>query len=159
NAWPLRGARLLHSMNLFMPATPRIPRALTVYDLNPVRNPQWTTEAWTARRAPRYRRAIARSDCIVTTSEFIAAEVREEYRLQGSRVRVIPLGVDARRFHPADGPTVERLRQRWGDYVIAIGLLTPRKNFPRLVEAMARLKDVRLLLVGRPSDGEAQVHE
>jgi glycosyltransferase involved in cell wall biosynthesis len=159
NACLLRGARVFHSMGLFMPATPRIPRALTVYDLNPVRNPQWTRAAWTARRAPRYRAAIARSDCIVTTSEFIAAELRDEYALPAERVRVIPLGVDAAVFHPADAATRARVRARWGDYVIAIGLLTPRKNFPRLIEAMAALKDVRLLLVGRPSDGEAQVRE
>jgi alpha-1,3-rhamnosyl/mannosyltransferase len=130
-----------------------------VYDLNPVRNPQWTRAAWTARRAPRYRQAIARSDCIVTTSEFIAAELRDQYALPAERVRVIPLGVDAAVFHPADSATTARVRGRWGDYVIAIGLLTPRKNFPRLIEALAALKDVRLLLVGRPSDGEAAVRE
>jgi alpha-1,3-rhamnosyl/mannosyltransferase len=159
NGCLLRGARVLHSMGLFMPATPRIPRALTVYDLNPVRNPQWTRAAWTARRAPRYRQAIGRSDCIVTTSEFIAAELRDEYGLPAERVRVIPLGVDAAVFHPPDAATAARLRGRWGDYVIAIGLLTPRKNFPRLIEAIAELKGVRLLLVGRPSDGETAVRE
>jgi len=74
-------------------------------------------------------------------------------------VRVIPLGVDASVFHPPQAATVARLRERFGDYVIAIGLLTPRKNFPRLIEAIARLEGVRLLLVGRPSDGEAGVRE
>jgi alpha-1,3-rhamnosyl/mannosyltransferase len=158
NACLLRGDRLLHSMGLFMPATPRITRVLTVYDLNPVRNPQWTRAAWSARRAPRYHQAIARSDCVVTTSEFIAAELRDEYSLPAERVRVIPLGVDAQLFRPPDPATLERTRARWGDYVIAIGLLTPRKNFPRLIEALAKLDaGVRLLLVGRPSDGEAEV--
>jgi glycosyltransferase involved in cell wall biosynthesis len=157
NACLLRGDRVLHSMGLFMPATPRIARVLTVYDLNPVRNPQWTRAAWTARRAPRYRQAIARSDCLVVTSDFIASELREEYALPPERVRVLPLGVDAAVFHPPDAATVARVRARFGDYVIAIGLLTPRKNFPRLIEALARLKEVRLVLVGRPSDGEAEV--
>jgi alpha-1,3-rhamnosyl/mannosyltransferase len=157
NGCLLRGDRLLHSMGLFMPATPRIARVLTVYDLNPVRNPQWTRAAWTEKRAPRYREAIERSDCVVTTSEFIAAELREEYALPHGRVRVIPLGVDAQVFRPPDAETLARTRARWGDYVIAIGLLTPRKNFPRLIEAVARLDGVRLLLVGRPSDGAEEV--
>jgi alpha-1,3-rhamnosyl/mannosyltransferase len=157
NACLLRGDRLLHSTALYMPATPRIPRALTIHDLNPVRNPQWTRAAWTERRAPLYRRAIERSDCVITPSAFMAGEVMDQYALPAGRVRAIGWGVDAQRFHPPDASTLARTRARWGDYVIAIGLLTPRKNFPRLIEALAKLEDVRLLLVGRPSDGEAEV--
>lgn len=157
NALLLRGDRLLHSTALYMPATPRIPRALTIHDLNPVRNPQWTRPAWTERRAPLYRRAIERSDCVITPSEFMAREVVDQYSLPAERVRAIAWGVDAERFRPPDAPTLARTRERWGDYVIAIGLLTPRKNFPRLIEALAKLEDVRLLLVGRASDGEAEV--
>jgi alpha-1,3-rhamnosyl/mannosyltransferase len=157
NGCLLRGDRVFHSMGLFMPSTPRIPRAITIYDLNPVRNPQWTRAAWTARRAPRYLQAIERADCIVATSEFIAAEIRDEYPQAAGRVRVLPLGVDAEAFHPPDPATSARLRERFGDYALAIGLWTPRKNFPRLIEAVAGLRGLRLILVGRPSDGEAEV--
>ena len=41
--------------------------------------------------------------------------------------------------------------------MISIGLLTPRKNFPALVEALAPLAPLKLVIVGRPAEGEQQL--
>jgi alpha-1,3-rhamnosyl/mannosyltransferase len=157
NALVLRGDRLLHSMGVWLPRTPRIPKLVTVHDLNAVRNVEWVTERWHERRSGRIREAIARADHVVTYSAFTAAEVREEYRLPADRVHPVPLGVDSTAFRPPSADDVARVRARHGDYALAIGLWTPRKNFARLVEAVARVPKLRLVLVGRPSDGAAQV--
>ncbi len=153
----LRKAKLLHSMGIFLPRTPRIPKIVTVHDLNAVRNPDWVRPGWSARRSSRIRTVIERADHVVTYSEFTANEVRQEYGLDSQRVHAVPLGVDMELFSPAAPSACAKTRTRFGDYVLAIGLQTPRKNFVRLVEAVSQLKDLKLVIVGRPSDGAAEV--
>jgi alpha-1,3-rhamnosyl/mannosyltransferase len=153
NRFLLRGARVLHSMGIFLPRTPRIPKLVTVHDLNAVRNPHWVTAHWHARRGGRIRAAVERADHVVTYSAFTAQEVCEAYGLPKERVHPIHLGVDRRAFRRAEEAAIRTVRARYGDFVLSVGLITPRKNFPALVEAVASLGDVRLVLLGRPSDG------
>ena len=159
NAFLLRGARLLHSMGIFLPTTPRIPKLLTVHDLNAVRNVQWVSERWHERRSGRIGRALARADHVVTYSAYTATEIREHYGLPAERVHPILLGVDTQKFQPPAAAEIERTRARFGDFVLSIGILAPRKNFPSLIEALAPLGQLRLVLVGRAGDGEAGVKE
>jgi glycosyltransferase involved in cell wall biosynthesis len=159
NGFLLRGARLLHSMGIFLPVTPRIPKLLTVHDLNAVRNVQWVSERWHERRSGRIEKALARADHVVTYSAFTAGEIREHYGMPAERVHPILLGVDTEKFRPADPAAVERTRARFGDFVLSIGILAPRKNFPRLIEALAPLPRLRLVLVGRAGDGEEGVKD
>lgn len=154
NGWILRDAHLFHSMGVWLPWTPRrIPKLVTIHDLNPIRNPEWVTERWRRKRSAKMRKAVSRADHVVTYSEFTAREVREEWGLPAERVHPVALGVDSRRFRPLPAEEVVGISERYGDYVLAVGLLTPRKNFERLVEAVARLPGLRLVVVGRPSNG------
>jgi glycosyltransferase involved in cell wall biosynthesis len=155
----LRGAKLFHAMGVFVPKTPRIPKLVTIHDLNAVRNTEWVSERWHERRGGKIADAVARADHVVTYSAFTAGEVREEYGLPGERVHPVHLGVDCARFHPAPPEAIAKLRESHGDYVISIGLLTRRKNFPTLIAALARTPELRLVLVGRGSDGEREVEE
>jgi glycosyltransferase involved in cell wall biosynthesis len=155
----LAGAKLFHAMNVFVPRTPRVPKLVTIHDLNAVRNTAWVSEHWHERRGGKIADAAARADHVVTYSEFTAGEVCEEYGLPRERVHPIHLGVDTARFRPAPPETIAQLRERHGDYVISIGLLSRRKNFPALVAALATLPVLRLVLVGRGSDGERELEE
>ena len=157
NALLIPNARLLHSMGIYLPRTPRITKLLTVHDLNAVRNPHWVRPEWHEKRSRPIRKAIDRADHVVTYSAFTAREIREEYGLPEDRVHPVLLGVDRETFSPASPTDVDRARRTYGDYVLSIGLTTARKNFVRLVEAVARLKDLRLVIVGRPSDAEEDI--
>ncbi|HXX47987.1 MAG TPA: glycosyltransferase family 1 protein [Myxococcota bacterium] len=159
NALLLRGAQLFHAMGVYVPSTPAIPKLVTIHDLNAVRNADWVSEHWRERRGGKIADAVARADHVVTYSEFTAGEVCEEYGLARERVHPVHLGVDCARFHPSPPEAVAKLRERHGDYVIAIGLLTPRKNFPALVAAVGALPELGLVLVGRGTDGEREVEE
>jgi alpha-1,3-rhamnosyl/mannosyltransferase len=155
----LRGAKLFHAMSPFVPSTPRVPKLVTIHDLNAVRNTEWVSARWHERRGGKIADAVARADHVVTYSAFTAGEVSEEYGVPAERVHPVHLGVDCARFRPASAEAIAKARSHYGDYVISIGLLTRRKNFPALIEALARLPALRLVLVGRGSDGEAEVEE
>jgi alpha-1,3-rhamnosyl/mannosyltransferase len=153
NGLLLRGVRLFHSMGIWLPRTPRVPKLVTIHDLNPVRNPQWVRAAWSAQRSALIRRTLERADHVVTYSAFTAGEIQEEFGLPADRVHPVPLGVDTAAFRPLPAAALAAMRQRLGRYAMAVGLLTPRKNFERLVEAVAGIADLRLLVVGRSSNG------
>lgn len=159
NALLLRSDRLLHSMGIYVPQTPRITKLVTIHDLNAVRNVQWVRPEWHERRSRRIRQAVDRADHVVTYSAFTAAEVREEYGLRADRVHPILLGVDTESFLPTPEERVRELRAKYGDYVISIGLVTPRKNFEALVRAVAPIDGLGLVLVGRRADAESAVSQ
>ncbi len=160
NALLIPRARLLHSTSHHLPRTPRIPKLVTIHDLNHVRHPEWSTPKHLERNLERLRTTIERADCVVTPSRFTASEVMDAYGLPGARVRVVPNGVDAARFAALapDDPRVVRARERHGAFVLAVGLLVPRKNFARLVEAVARIEGLGLVLVGRRGIASDEVH-
>jgi len=152
NAVLLRGTRVLHGMSSWLPRTPAVPKLVTIYDVNPLRNPAWVTERWRALRGGRMRQAVERADCVVATSRHAAGEIEALLGVPAARIRVAPLGVDAACFRPLEPEARATLRARYGDFVLAVGLVSARKNVERLVEAVAKVPELRLLVVGRPSN-------
>jgi glycosyltransferase involved in cell wall biosynthesis len=99
---------------------------------------------------------MARGDRVIAISHFIADLIRTRHGVEESRLRVIPRGVDPRRFDPAL-VTTERcanLRAAWGlpegrPIIMLPARVTRWKGQMVLVEAMARLPgDSLALLVG-----------
>lgn len=77
--------------------------------------------------------------------------------IEQARLRVIPWGMAAT---PASDDAVVRMRARYGltgRYILAVGTLEPRKNLPRLLEAMTQLPhdDVVLAVAGPTGWGDA----
>jgi len=89
------------------------------------------------------RRALVEPCAHICVSSSVALELQVE---TGRTAVVIPNGVDAERFAAAagDDPVAIGNRQRWndrfGDYVLAVGGIEPRKGTLDLVRAMARVR-------------------
>jgi glycosyltransferase involved in cell wall biosynthesis len=101
---------------------------------------------WSARAARR----------VIAISEATKRDLVGRYGIAAGKIDVIHHGV-APRFRPPDDPTaaretVEGLGVR-APYILAVGTIQPRKNYPRLIAAFARLRaaghDLRLVIVGR----------
>jgi glycosyltransferase involved in cell wall biosynthesis len=96
---------------------------------------------------------------IITVSEAAARDIAREFGVARSKLRVIPLGVDTRAFHPS-------LTARSPGRIVAVASAdTPLKGIGTLLRAVAKLateRDVSLTVVGRPRPGAATrrlVHE
>lgn len=97
-----------------------------------------------SRRIWARRLVLPGAAAVVVPSERLRAIALDLWRLRPEKVRLIPNGIRLDRFSPGragSGPLV----------VGTVGSLRPVKNHARLLEAVARVPDVHLLLVG---DGE-----
>jgi glycosyltransferase involved in cell wall biosynthesis len=104
---------------------------------------------------PHLVRTLERASGLIAVSEALARAMRELGAPPG-KVRVIPNGVDARKFHPVPRDTArERTGSRKeGRLVLAVGHLTQNKGFDRVLGAFRGLlnlggyDDVRVAIVG-----------
>ena len=107
----------------------------------------------------RYNGIMVKGERVIANSEFIARHIRETYKVDPARVRLIRRGVDLERFHPerASAERVIQLANRWrlpdGVPVVMLpGRLTRWKGHALLIEALTRLRDLELLGVIVGSD-------
>jgi glycosyltransferase involved in cell wall biosynthesis len=103
-----------------------------------------------------YNSVMARGERVIAISRFIEEVIRDRHGTDPARIRVIPRGVDPRRFDPATVPLarVTALREAWGaeagrPVILLPGRMTRWKGQGVLVEALARVPgDALLVLAG-----------
>jgi glycosyltransferase involved in cell wall biosynthesis len=110
-----------------------------------------------------YNSVMARGDRVIAISHFIADLIRARHGVDEARLRVIPRGVDPRRFDPAlvSAERLAALRAAWGvaegqPIIMLPARVTRWKGQMVLVEAMAQLPgDALALLVGDAAERPA----
>lgn len=138
---------VVHATNYVGPPT-KAREVVSVYDLGFVRFPEYVA-ADALDYPDLLRRAIRRGAWIHTTSDFVRDEVVATFPVPAERVvRVYP-GVPP--VHGGDAATGRHLAGA-ASYVLAVGTIEPRKNFPGLVRAFdalaARDPDILLVVAG-----------
>jgi glycosyltransferase involved in cell wall biosynthesis len=103
-----------------------------------------------------YNSVMSRGDRVIAISHFIADLIRARHGVAEAKLRVIPRGVDPRRFDPVlvGAERLDKLRTAWGlpegrPIIMLPARVTRWKGQMVLLEAMARLPgDSLALLVG-----------
>ena len=125
-------------------------RTTTIYDLIPLRFPEWVHPRTRAINLRKYRHAAKTCDQIAAISNFTADDITERLSFPRERIVVAYPGVDER-FRP-EGPSRE------GDYVLMLAPDDPRKNHAGLAAAVelvrARRPELRLLAPPHVADDE-----
>lgn len=144
-------ADVVFGTNFVVPPTRNAAEVVTVHDLTCVRFPELCTPS-TLRYPDFIRRAIARGATIHTVSAFVADEVRAHFRIDPSRVVPIVNGyTPVVAADPAEGRRLAGADR----YILGLGTIEPRKDFPLLVQAFDELAaaDADLHLVIAGADG------
>ncbi|HKO07857.1 MAG TPA: glycosyltransferase family 1 protein [Alphaproteobacteria bacterium] len=136
---------IVHSNNFFCPSRLRRARLVyTLYDLNFLENPEWTTEANRIGCFQGVFGASVNADFIIAISDFSRRHFLSCFpHYPVERTAVVHL---ASRFDDAsaDAPAAEapeRLAHlRAAGFWLTVGTIEPRKNYDGLLEAYARLK-------------------
>ncbi len=133
-------------------------RIAIVYDLVPLRHPQWVDEATRRLHVRTLDTLGRRADRIVCISEATADDVEAYLGVPSERLAIARPGVDPAFAGAVPAPPAA-LDGR--PYVLALGTLEPRKNLGVLLEAFARIAvrhpDVVLAVAGARGPAAAEV--
>ena len=143
--------QLYHATEHLLPYLRR-PTVLTVHDLIFERYPQhhkWTNRLFLSVGMRLFVRA---ADTIIAVSQQTKHDLIELYHTPAAKIQVIYQGIDPS-FAPAPAATVQRVRERYAlraqdgaprPYLLMVGTLEPRKNHITAMQALARLKAMKL---------------
>lgn len=148
---------VVHGTNFVVPPTRWAGRVVSVQDLTPVRFPEMC-EPSTLAFPDLIRRAVRGGSWVHTASRYVADEVIEEFGADPDRVRVVGYGVPAPSGSGRDRPPTQL--GPFDRYVLAVGTVEPRKDYPGLVRAFDRVAadhpGVGLVVVGAAGWGAEQ---
>ncbi len=133
------GADLSVFFNYVVPPRLRGRVMTTVHDLTYLRYPETMDPKNLRHLRAGMERSVARSDAILTVSEFSKREIVELLGVPAQRVKVVPNAASLparseRSGVPAPGFGVQK------PYILYVGTIEPRKNLVRLLQAFAMLK-------------------
>ncbi len=129
----------------------------TIHDLIPWMFPQAVTRKHRWIRCAILPFVVRRADRVIVDSHATSRDLLELFPEAARKVRIVHLGVDSR-FAPAPPQAVAALRSRLGlptEYLLYVGVLSPRKNLERVFEAYALLQGGKedlppLVIAGKP---------
>ncbi len=153
--WFIGRRDVVHGTNFVVPPTTGAARVVTVHDLTVVLYPE-LCDPPTLRFPDLVRRAVAEGAWVHTPSQFVADQVVEEFSVHPDRVRAVHHGIPAppppRSLGTADGLLPIHLPETCDRYVLAVGTIEPRKDYPLLVSAFDAVagshESVALVVVG-----------
>jgi glycosyltransferase involved in cell wall biosynthesis len=137
----------------------RASRVTTIHDVTPVVMPDFDAEKTVRRLRYFLRRAVKTSDRLIAISESCKRDLMSVYGVPESRITVVYSGYQKAMFNtsPPDPRLCSSLRQKYGmnkPYVFHHGMVQPRKNLKRLIQAFRlmlsrnRNLDLDLVLAG-----------
>lgn len=177
---------VVHGTNFVVPPARRAAMVVTVHDLTPLHFPQMCQAATLAFPAL-VRQAVRRGAWVHTPTRFVAEEVVELLGAPPQRVRAVAHGIPSLGLRPATGAAPEALVReglgaplereaakgppRWREhfppwverFVLAVGTVEPRKDYPGLVRAFDAIADrhpgVALAIAGADGWGADALEE
>jgi glycosyltransferase involved in cell wall biosynthesis len=157
-----RRVDLLHVQYIVPPVAP-CPVLTTIHDISFRRHPEWFPLKHRLLLNLLIPYAARNAAHVITGSEYSRADLIDAYDLPPEQVTVTPYAADPI-YQPMDREEARRaVSQRFGlrgPFVLAVGVLQPRKNLPRLIRAFGRIaRDVPhgLALVGKPGWAHAEL--
>ena len=146
---------LFECFHLPLPNVPSGKIILTVHDVRRL-HPDWSLYSRTAFRLA-LAHVISNADMVVTVSEAMKQELLPYCGMTPISVILNGLEATAKDFHPSMAEQ-EALRCKLSlpvSFLLAVGHFERRKNYPRLIEALAHLREAgrpyHLLIVGNES--------
>ena len=153
-----RRAGFIYHEPSFILKAHRGPCVATIHDLSFIRYPEFHPPKrveWLTRQLPR---TLERADAIITDSEYIRQELIQTYHVDPSMVSAIHLGASDF-YRPQHSQlaqtTLDHYGLRYGEYLLFVGTLEPRKGIEILLDAWSSLPPATrqaypLVLAGAP---------
>lgn len=134
-----------------------------VYDMTCFRYPETMDRRNLKRLRQGLSRSVARSDHIITISEFSRREISNLMGVPEKQISVVPCAPSLAEHCAPFDVLADKLRLR-RPFLLYVGTIEPRKNLTRLIRAFTRLKTERqiphqLVLVGGNGWGTEEIYQ
>lgn len=136
---------LVHATTIMAPGT-SVPLVVTIHDLAFLHHPEFFTERGNKMFRKSLNLLLTKADMVLCSSQATLNDCRVA-GFPESRLRHVPLGVTTHAITDADRARVQATYDLPSRFVLFVGTLEPRKNLPRLVEALASIPGAPPLLV------------
>jgi len=124
----------------------RLPAVYNPHDLQHRHYPEFFAPGEVARRDAVYRSGARLARVVVVASQWVKDDVVQQYQVDTDKVQVIPWGAPTMAYPPASPADLARVAGAYGlkpPFVLYPARTWPHKNHLRLLDALARLRDVR----------------
>ena len=138
-----------------IPAATSVPLVVTMHDIAFVHTPEKFSRHGATIMRRSLRVASRRAAAIVCSSEATRRDCID-HGLRPEQLHVVPLGVDSRRADDTELSAIRRSLRLPDEFVLFVGTLEPRKNLPRLAEAVRSI-DLPLVVAGSEGWGDVAV--
>jgi glycosyltransferase involved in cell wall biosynthesis len=147
---------VFHSPTGTLPLLAPCRQIVTIHDLFAAIGPEWFPPRMARQLNLAQRRSVRTANAVIAVSHRTRRDLLERFGVPEANMHVIYNGVDHSRLRPK-AVDAEQLARRYGvpyPFVLCVGSLMPWRNGPRLLRAVARLRDTPggkfgLLFVGR----------
>jgi glycosyltransferase involved in cell wall biosynthesis len=144
--WQLPRMRRHHRLDVLhcqyvIPPWPARGNAVTIHDILYENYPQYFTRSFVFRARLLMRWSARKAALLCTVSDYSRAELARCYGIPEKRIVVLHNAIDPARFYPGVGGS-SYIRQRGltsRGFILAVGRIEPRKNYPALLHAYARM--------------------
>lgn len=151
------GIELFHGLSGELPCGLRkagIPAVVTIHDLIFLRHPEYYNPIDVAIYRHKFHLACREATKIVAISECTKRDVMHFGQVSEERIEVVYQSCEPAFAVPVPDVDRREVLRHYGlseGYVLSVGSIEERKNAMLTLEAIAQTKDLRLLLVGRPT--------
>ncbi len=148
---------LFHATDFVLPPTlPATKTLLTVHDLSFIRVPDTASPPLKAYLDTVVPRSVNQADHILADSQATKDDLIELYGTSESKITVLLSGVDERFKPVTESQSLKKILAKHGlsnkVYLLSVGTVQPRKNYSRIIHALARLReqglDIHYAIVG-----------
>ncbi len=159
---------LYHATDFVLPPVPASTKTLlTVHDLSFVRAPETASPRLRAYLNEVVPRSVRRADHVLADSQATKDDLIALYGTPPDKISVLLSGVSDHFVPVTDSAQLTAVRVRYGigdaPYLLAVGTVQPRKNYERLIRALASLpkalEQVKLVIVGGRGWLQAPIYE
>ena len=133
---------LIFSPTHYIPRFSPFKRIVTIFDLSFLHFPELfdKKDLWQLKNWSKY--SCLNAEKIITISNSSKKDIHEQYGIALEKITVAYPGYNSDIFYPKK----EKIED---NYIIYIGTIQPRKNLVRLIEAVSRIDNLKLLVVGK----------
>ena len=150
--WFAGKSDVYHFPNFIIPPLHIGKAVVTIHDLAFLRMPETIESKNLAYLSARIRQTVSRADAIIAVSRFTAEECQSLLEVPEDRIFTVHEGLgDLPQPTPNAADAFRRKIGVDGPFLLSVGTLEPRKNYPFLIDVFDRIPDdISLVIAGGP---------